>query len=92
MPHDHPHSAGPGQLDPKDARKITGRATTLSVAVALILVSAKLAAWLASGSVALLASLADSALDLAASLTTFFAVRFAAEPADNEHRFGLGKA
>ena len=41
---------------------------------------------------AILASLADSALDLAASLITFFAIRFAAEPADREHRFGHGKA
>ena len=41
---------------------------------------------------ALLASLADSGLDLVASLITFFAVRYAAEPPDAEHRFGHGKA
>jgi len=94
MPHDAPHhdAGGPGKLDPADARKITGAATTLSVGIALTLVAAKLAAWIASGSIALLASLADSALDLAASLTTFFAVRYAASPADREHRFGHGKA
>jgi hypothetical protein len=39
-------------------------------------------AWLASGSVALLASTADSGLDLVASLITFFAVRYAAAPPD----------
>ena len=49
-------------------------------------------AWLASGSVALLASTADSGLDLVASLITFFAVRYAAAPPDAEHRFGHGKA
>ncbi|MEE2527305.1 cation diffusion facilitator family transporter [Hyphobacterium sp. HN65] len=93
MPHDHAHhDAGPGRLTPGEARKITGKATALSVTVALILVVAKIVAWLMSGSVAILASLADSALDLAASLITFFAVRFAAEPADAEHRFGHGKA
>jgi cation diffusion facilitator family transporter len=42
--------------------------------------------------VALLASLADSGLDLLASLITLFAVRFAASPPDAEHRFGHGKA
>jgi cation diffusion facilitator family transporter len=36
--------------------------------------------------------MADSGLDLVASLTTFYAVRFAAQPPDAEHRFGHGKA
>jgi cation diffusion facilitator family transporter len=71
---------------------ITRRVTQLSVTVALVLVTAKTAAWLASGSVAVLASLADSGLDLLASLITLFAVRFAASPPDAEHRFGHGKA
>ncbi len=71
---------------------LTRRVTQLSVATALVLVLAKGAAWLASGSVALLASLADSGLDLLASLITLFAVRFAATPPDAEHRFGHGKA
>jgi ferrous-iron efflux pump FieF len=66
--------------------------TLLSVATATVLVSIKLVAWLASGSVALLASTADSGLDLVASLITFFAVRYAAAPPDAEHRFGHGKA
>ncbi|QNL19739.1 cation transporter [Hyphobacterium sp. CCMP332] len=93
MPHDHAHhDAGPGRMDPGEARKITSRATTLSVLVASTLVITKLAAWIASGSVALLASLADSALDLAASITTFLAVRYAAAPADDDHRYGHGKA
>ena len=84
--------AGPGKLAPEDARKITGSVTRLSVMVAATLVVAKLVAWILSGSVAMLASLADSSLDLVASLTTFFAVRYASTPADAEHRFGHGKA
>jgi ferrous-iron efflux pump FieF len=71
---------------------LTRKVTQLSVATALVLVAAKGAAWLASGSVALLASLADSGLDLLASLVTLFAVRFAATPPDAGHRFGHGKA
>src|SRR5205085_2306525 len=40
----------------------------------------------------LLGSLADSSLDLVASLIVLLAVRIAATPADHEHRFGHGKA
>lgn len=65
--------------------------TRLSVAVAVILIAMKAFALGASGSVSILASLADSALDLAASLATFFAVRWAAAPPDDEHRYGHGK-
>jgi cation diffusion facilitator family transporter len=71
---------------------LTRSVTLLSVAVALTLVTVKLAVWLASGSAALLASTADSALDLVASSATFFAVRYAAVPPDAEHRYGHGKA
>lgn len=92
MPHDHAHGGGPGRLEPQKAKAITGAATTASVAVATILVVTKAIVWWMSGSVALLASLADSFLDLTASLTVFFAVRYAAEPADDEHRYGHGKA
>jgi cation diffusion facilitator family transporter len=79
-------------LSPAESAALTRRVTLLSVATALVLVAIKIAAWLASGSVALLASTADSALDLVASLITFFAVRYAAAPPDAEHRFGHGKA
>jgi cation diffusion facilitator family transporter len=79
-------------LSPAETAALTRRVTLLSVATATVLVTIKIAAWLASGSVALLASTADSALDLVASLVTFFAVRYAAAPPDAEHRFGHGKA
>ncbi len=79
-------------LSTAETAALTRRVTLLSVGVALVLVSLKAAAWLASGSVALLASMADSGLDLLASLVTFFAVRYAAAPPDEEHRFGHGKA
>ncbi len=85
MPHDV-------RLSPDRAAALTRGITLMSVGVAALLVTAKAAAWLASDSVALLASLADSALDLLASTLTFFAVRYAAAPPDEEHRFGHGKA
>jgi cation diffusion facilitator family transporter len=79
-------------LTPSESARLTRLATTASVGVALVLVAAKAAAWWASGSVALMASAADSGLDLLASLVTFAAVRYAAAPPDAEHRFGHGKA
>lgn len=80
------------RLTPDRAAALTRGVTLMSVGVATLLVTAKAAAWLASGSVALLASLADSTLDLVASTITFFAVRYAAAPPDDDHRFGHGKA
>jgi cation diffusion facilitator family transporter len=71
---------------------LTRRITRLSVAVALTLAVVKALVWHVSGSVALLASLADSGLDVLAALITYFAVRYAASPPDSEHRFGHGKA
>src|SRR5437870_1194231 len=68
------------------------RATYASLTVASVLILAKLFAWIGTGSVALLSSLVDSLVDLAASLVNFFAVKHAATPADREHRFGHGKA
>lgn len=83
--------SAPG-LDPKTAAALTRRITLLSVATAGVLVVIKGGVWLTSGSVALLASAADSGLDLIASLVTFYAVRYAQAPPDAEHRFGHGKA
>lgn len=75
-----------------ETRAATRRVALLSVAVAAILIVVKAIAWRMSDSVAILASLSDSALDLVASLITVYAVRYAAEPPDAEHRFGHGKA
>jgi len=75
-----------------DAHATTRRITTLSVGTATILIVMKAFALGASGSVSILATLADSSLDLIASLATFFAVRWAAAPPDEEHRYGHGKA
>ncbi len=76
----------------EEAARLTRTATSLSVGLAVILIGLKAFAWGASGSVSLLASLMDSGLDLIASLATFFAVRWAAAPPDEGHRYGHGKA
>jgi len=68
------------------------RAALASLSVSLFLVGIKTFAYFASHSVALLASLADSALDLFTSWLNLIAIRSALTPADSEHRFGHGKA
>jgi ferrous-iron efflux pump FieF len=57
-----------------------------------LLIVAKAAAWLTTGSISLLSTLIDSSLDLAASLVNLIAIRQALQPPDKEHRFGHGKA
>lgn len=77
--------------EPPQARLMTA-AGYASVSVALTLIGLKLWAWLATDSVAMLSSLADSLLDLLASVITVVAVNVAISPADREHRFGHGKS
>jgi len=74
-------------LDPASRRL----ASRVSLAVAMILVVVKLVAWIVTGSVALLSSAMDALVDTAASLATFFGVRYAERPPDHDHRFGHGK-
>jgi ferrous-iron efflux pump FieF len=74
------------------ADRLKRLAATASVAVATLLIVAKAGAWLVTGSVSLLSTLIDSALDLAASLVNLIAIRKAIQPPDREHRFGHGKA
>jgi ferrous-iron efflux pump FieF len=71
---------------------LSTRAAVASVCVALVLLVAKGWAAYQTGSTAMLGSLADTALDVFASLTTLVGVRIAAIPADSDHRFGHGKA
>ncbi|WP_166360417.1 cation diffusion facilitator family transporter [Pseudomonas akapageensis] len=67
-------------------------ATRASLAIASILIIAKAIAWWLSGSVSLLAGLTDSLLDGVASFINLLAVHYALRPADDDHRFGHGKA
>ncbi len=86
------HAHGHAHAHHSARASLTSKAAIASVAMAVILVTLKVWATWSTGSVAMLGSLADTALDLFASLVTFFSVRYAAQPADAEHRFGHGKA
>jgi len=81
--------AGPAQ---SERARLTSRAALASIAVAIALIGLKTWAAIQTSSMAMLGSLADSGLDLVASLVVLFGVRIAAVPADHDHRFGHGKA
>ena len=72
--------------------KLATRAALASVGVAIFLIALKAWGAYSTHSMAMLGSLADTGLDLIASLVTLAGVRIAALPADSDHRFGHGKA
>ncbi|WP_271079119.1 cation diffusion facilitator family transporter [Aurantiacibacter sp. MUD61] len=71
---------------------LTKSAAMASIAVALLLGTLKIWAVWQTSSTAMLGSLADTALDFVASLAVLVAVIVAAQPPDDNHRFGHGKA
>lgn len=79
-------------LSPAARSRLTSRAAMASTTLAVTLLGLKIWSAIATGSVSMLGSLADTALDILASLVTLYAVRLAAEPADDQHGFGHGKA
>ncbi len=80
------------KIDDPSHGRLMRLATYAATATAAVLIAVKLAAWMATGSMALLSTLIDSTLDLAASALNLMAVHHALQPADAEHRFGHGKA
>lgn len=79
-------------ITPAERSKLTARAAMASIAMAVTLIGLKSWAAYETDSTAMLGSLADSGLDLVASLVVLLGVRIAAQPADYDHRFGHGKA
>lgn len=76
----------------RDHARLMRRATATALATAILLALSKAVAWWLSGSVSLLAGLTDSLLDGAASLLNLLAVHYSLRPADDDHRYGHGKA
>lgn len=68
------------------------RSGYLTLIVALLIVTLKLTAAILTNAASALASFMDALLDLLVSLLNFFALRYALKPADDDHRFGHGKA
>jgi cation diffusion facilitator family transporter len=73
------------------AEKEKRDAAQSSVFAAVFLTALKLVVGLMTGSLGILAEAAHSGLDLIAALVTFFAVRIADRPPDEQYRYGYGK-
>jgi cation diffusion facilitator family transporter len=83
------------RADGEDALSRTARARTAALFAPLLsnslLVVAKLAVWLASGSVSVLSEAVHSATDVFVTVVQLVTVRLAARPADHDHAYGHGK-
>jgi cation diffusion facilitator family transporter len=66
--------------------------TLLSIAAAILTIGLKTGAYLVTDSVGLLSDALESCINLVAAVVAFWALSFAAKPADVEHPFGHTKA
>lgn len=83
-----PTTVGNGDLEATAAKR---EVALSSVLAGFLLILVKLLCGLLTGSLGILAEAAHSGLDLVAALVTYFAVRAASKPADEEHNYGHGK-
>lgn len=74
-----------------DTAKLKSRAALASIFASAGLTIGKLVAGLLSGSLALMSEALHSLVDTGATIVTWFAVRAADRPADDEHHYGHGK-
>ncbi len=92
--HHHGHSHAPIDIAaatagmPSHLARLMRLASYASVAVASVLLLAKLFAWWKTDSLAMLSSFTDSVFDVLMSIVNMLAVRYALKPADDDHRFG----
>lgn len=68
------------------------RTALLSISVSLVLIAVKIVVGILTNSISVLASAADSFLDVTASSVNLYSIRKSEKPADHDHRFGHGKA
>lgn len=78
-----------GQIDV--SARLKRRAALASVAASVLMTLVKFVAGAMSGSLALLSEAAHNGVDIAASGLTYYAVREADKPADEDHPFGHAK-
>jgi cation diffusion facilitator family transporter len=74
-----------------EAAKVKESAAFWSIVASALLTVGKLVAGLLSGSLALLSEAGHGLLDTGATIITYFAVRAADKPADEQHHYGHGK-
>ena len=73
------------------SQEIKEQAAFWSIIASASLTIGKLAAGLMSGSLALISEAGHALLDTGATILTYFAIKAADKPADDEHHFGHGK-
>ncbi len=83
---------GPDPVTRADNTRLSLSAAIASVSVALVLIVLKIWALSETGSLAIAATLADSALDLLVSAAGLAAIAYAAKPPDRDHAFGHSSA
>lgn len=76
----------------KDYQLWVKRSGYLTLTIALAILVLKLWAVIVTNSSSVLASFTDASLDLLVSVLNFSVLRYALRPADDNHRFGHGKA
>jgi len=76
----------------KNTDPLVRSASIASLLVASTLIVLKYYGWVATNSISLLGSLADSLIDFLASVFVFIAISYSLLPADAKHRFGYDKS
>lgn len=79
-------------IEKEEYKRLVNLAGRVAIAAASLLILVKLIAWIMTGSSSILAALTDSLMDVTTSIINLLAIKIALQPADNEHRFGHGKA
>ena len=78
--------------DPEHNKNKKLKTALISITVSVFLIIIKLIFGFITNSVSILASAADSFLDLTASSVNYFSIRKSEKPPDHDHKFGHGKA
>jgi cation diffusion facilitator family transporter len=78
-------------VSPAEVSRVKQKAATFSVIASIVLTLAKFGAAILSGSLALMTDALQGLIDIGSTMFTWFAVRAADKPADDEHHYGHGK-
>jgi cation diffusion facilitator family transporter len=87
-----PESAQQSSASTRDKLRQGARLAILGIAINFLLASAKIGAGIWGNCYALIADGIESGLDIFSSVLLWFGLRIAAEPPDDEHPYGHGKA
>jgi ferrous-iron efflux pump FieF len=80
------------KINKEEYARLVNLAGRAAIVAASLLIIVKLVAWFMTGSSSILAALTDSIMDVTTSIINLFAIKIALQPADENHRFGHGKA